>query len=64
MREIRSSGSEGGVADSGHPYPYRRMPMSRSSEWARATGTATPQNSSRLGITAARRSISLSLASS
>jgi hypothetical protein len=22
MREIRSSGSEGGVADSGHPYPY------------------------------------------
>jgi len=23
MREIRSSGSEGGVADSGHPYPYR-----------------------------------------
>ena len=22
MREIRSSGSEGGVADNGHPYPY------------------------------------------
>jgi hypothetical protein len=25
MREIRSSGSEGGVADSGHPYPYREV---------------------------------------
>ncbi len=24
MREIRSSGSEGGVADNGHPYPYQR----------------------------------------
>jgi hypothetical protein len=24
MREIRSSGSEGGVADSGHPYPYKK----------------------------------------
>ena len=24
MREIRSSGSEGGVADNGHPYPYPR----------------------------------------
>ena len=23
MREIRQSGSEGGVADNGHPYPYR-----------------------------------------
>ena len=23
MREIRPSGSEGGVADNGHPYPYR-----------------------------------------
>jgi hypothetical protein len=23
MREIRSSGSEGGVADNGHPYPYQ-----------------------------------------
>jgi hypothetical protein len=22
MREIRPSGSEGGVADNGHPYPY------------------------------------------
>ena len=22
MREIRQSGSEGGVADNGHPYPY------------------------------------------
>ena len=26
MREIRQSGSEGGVADNGHPYPY---PMPR-----------------------------------
>jgi hypothetical protein len=25
MREIRPSGSEGGVADNGHPYPYRDM---------------------------------------
>jgi hypothetical protein len=24
MREIRPSGSEGGVADNGHPFPYRR----------------------------------------
>jgi hypothetical protein len=24
MREIRLSGSEGGVADNGHLYPYRR----------------------------------------
>ena len=24
MREIRPSGSEGGVADNGHPYPYLR----------------------------------------
>ena len=23
MREIRQSGSEGGVADNGHPYPYK-----------------------------------------
>ena len=23
MREIRTSGSEGGVAGNGHPYPYR-----------------------------------------
>ena len=23
MREIRQSGSEGGVADNGHPYPYQ-----------------------------------------
>jgi hypothetical protein len=23
MREIRPSGSEGGVAENGHPYPYR-----------------------------------------
>ena len=23
MREIRQSGSEGGVAGNGHPYPYR-----------------------------------------
>ena len=23
MREIRPSGSEGGVADNGHPYPYK-----------------------------------------
>ena len=25
MREIRPSGSEGGVADNGHPYPYREV---------------------------------------
>ena len=25
MREIRPSGSEGGVADNGHPYPYTVM---------------------------------------
>ena len=25
MREIRQSGSEGGVADNGHPYPYRSV---------------------------------------
>ena len=24
MREISQSGSEGGVADNGHPYPYPR----------------------------------------
>ena len=27
MREIRQSGSEGGVADNGHPYPYRVNPQ-------------------------------------
>ena len=26
MREIRPSGSEGGVADNGHPYPYQIGP--------------------------------------
>ena len=25
MREIRLSGSEGGVADNGHLYPYREV---------------------------------------
>jgi hypothetical protein len=25
MREIRQSGSEGGVADNGHPYPYNQL---------------------------------------
>ena len=25
MREIRQSGSEGGVAGNGHPYPYREV---------------------------------------
>ena len=25
MREIRQSGSEGGVADNGHPYPYQNF---------------------------------------
>jgi hypothetical protein len=38
MREIRQSGSEGGVADNGHPYPYgaqvvhRRTGMRESSK--------------------------------
>ena len=30
MREIRQSGSEGGVADNGHPYPYIRHPAAAS----------------------------------
>ena len=35
MREIRQSGSEGGVADNGHPYPYL------GSAWVRMVFSAT-----------------------
>jgi hypothetical protein len=28
MREIRPSGSEGGVGRTPYPYPYRRIPLS------------------------------------
>jgi hypothetical protein len=31
MREIRQSGSEGGVADNGHPYPYLGSAQARPS---------------------------------
>jgi hypothetical protein len=40
MREIRPSGSEGGVADNGHPYPYRGPAGSERS--SRATKGASP----------------------
>ena len=32
MREIRQSGSEGGVADNGHPYPYPYMTGPRATD--------------------------------
>ena len=32
MRENRLSGLEGGVADNGHPYPYRVDPLTRPPE--------------------------------
>ena len=35
MREIRQSGSEGGVADNGHPYPYQMRGGGSSVEGAR-----------------------------
>jgi len=31
MREIRQSGSEGGVVGNGHPYPYIRHPTTSNS---------------------------------
>ena len=33
MREIRQSGSEGGVAGNGHPYPYLESARVRLSLW-------------------------------
>jgi len=33
MREIRPSGSEGGVADNGHPYPYPGGAQARLGLW-------------------------------
>ena len=33
MREIRQSGSEGGVADNGHPYPYTRDYLGAQWSW-------------------------------
>jgi hypothetical protein len=45
MREIRLSGSEGGVADNGHPYPYQESWVGKvdgsgiGMTWARADGT-------------------------
>ena len=38
MREIRQSGSEGGVADNGHPYPYL------GSAWVRLGPTTRPHH--------------------
>ena len=39
MREIRPSGSEGGVADNGHPYPYNpgRSHLSKNSRVVRVS---------------------------
>ena len=34
MREIRQSGSEGGVADNGHPYPYQLPLPAFAAPWA------------------------------
>ena len=39
MREIRQSGSEGGVADNGHPYPYRARVGGQSGDMRRSFRT-------------------------
>ena len=48
MREIRPSGSEGGVADNGHPYPYLEGAGSGDPAY-RAAGWAVP-DACRLGL--------------
>ena len=54
MREIRQSGSEGGVAGNGHPYPYIRHPTTSNSPHSEPLRTT--QNCSMLGTVIARRS--------
>jgi hypothetical protein len=40
MREIRPSGSEGGVARKRHPYPYQTLRDARRRRIARSVGSA------------------------
>jgi hypothetical protein len=41
MREIRLSGSEGGVARQRHPYPYRKLVADRESVFSMGRARAT-----------------------
>jgi len=45
MREIRQSGSEGGVAGNGHPYPYPYLDRSISGDPFEVTGDTLSSDS-------------------